>query len=77
MWLNPDHTLGPDEGLDLDDGEDFAMRVMESKPHLLKDNPLLRELESTAVFCMQLELDKVTSLYHLNLWPGGWEENGT
>ena len=46
VWLNPDHTLGPDEGLDLDDGEGFSMRVMESKPHLLRDNPLLRELES-------------------------------
>ena len=46
VWLNPDHTLGPDEGLDLEDGEAFAMRVMVSKPHLLRDNPLLRELES-------------------------------
>ena len=46
FWLNPDPTLGPDEGLDLDDGDDFAMRIMESKPHLLRDNPLLKELES-------------------------------
>ena len=46
VWLNPDHTLGPDEGLDLDDEEGFAMRVMESKPHFLRDNPLLMELES-------------------------------
>ena len=46
VWLNPDHTVGPDKGLDLEDGEGFAMRVMESKPHLLRDNPLLRELES-------------------------------
>ena len=45
VWLNPDHTLGPDEGLDLDDGKAFAMRVMVSMPHLLRDNPLLRELE--------------------------------
>ena len=46
VWLNPDHTLGPDEGLDSDDADDFAMRVMESKPHLLRDNPLLKEVES-------------------------------
>ena len=45
VWLNTDHTLGPDEGLDLEDGEAFAMRVMVSMPHLLRDNPLLRELE--------------------------------
>ena len=45
-WLNPDHTIGPDEGLDLEDEEGFAMRVMESKTYLLRDNPLLRELES-------------------------------
>ena len=46
VWLNPDHTLGPDEGLDLDDGDDFAMRDMESKPHLLRDNSLLKDVES-------------------------------
>ena len=46
MWLNPDHTLGPDEVLDLEDGKAFAMRVMVSKPHLLRDNPLLWEHES-------------------------------
>ena len=46
VWLNPDNTLGPDEGLDLDDGDDFAMRVMESKPQLLRDNPFLKEVES-------------------------------
>ena len=45
VWLNTDHTLGPDEGLDLEDGEAFAMRVMVSMPHLLRDNPLLWELE--------------------------------
>ena len=42
VWLNPNHTLGPDEGLDLENEEGFAMRVMDSKPHLLRDNPLLR-----------------------------------
>ena len=46
VWLNPDHTLGPDEGLDLDDGDDFAMRIMDSKPHLLRDNPFIKEVES-------------------------------
>ena len=46
VWLNPDHTLGPDEGLDLEDEEGFTMRVMERKPHLLRDNPLLSKLES-------------------------------
>ena len=45
VWLNTDHTLGPNEGLDLEDGEAFAMRVMVSMPHLLRDNPKLRELE--------------------------------
>ena len=45
VWLNTDHTLGPDEGLDLEDGEAFAMRVMVSMPHLLRDNPILRDLE--------------------------------
>ena len=44
VWLNPDPTLGPDEGIDLDDGYDFAMIIMESKPHLLRDNPLLKKL---------------------------------
>ena len=46
VWLNPDHTLGPDEGLDFDDGNDFAMRVIGSKPNLHGNNPLLKELES-------------------------------
>ena len=46
MWLNTEHTLGPDDGLDLEDGEAFAMRVMVSMPHLLRDNPLLRDLEA-------------------------------
>ena len=48
MWLNTDHTIGPDEGLDLEDGDSFAMRVMVSMPHLLCNNPLLRELEEIA-----------------------------
>ena len=43
--MNPNITLGPDEGLDLDDGDDFAMRIMESKPHLLRDNPFIKEVE--------------------------------
>ena len=46
VWLNPDNTLGPDEGLDQDDGDDFAMRVMESKPQLLRGNPFLKEVEN-------------------------------
>ena len=45
FWLNTYHTLGHDEGLDLEDGKAFAMRVMVSMPHLLRDNPLLWELE--------------------------------
>ena len=35
VWLNTNHTIGPDEGLDLEDGDAFAMRVMVSMPHLL------------------------------------------
>ena len=31
--------------LDLDEGDDFVMRVMESKPQLLRDNPFLKEVE--------------------------------
>ena len=45
VWMNLDSSTGPEEGLDLDEGEDYAMRVMTSKPHLIKDNPLLSELE--------------------------------
>ena len=45
VWLNTDHTLGPNEGLDLEDSEAFMMRVMVSMPHLLRDNPKLRELK--------------------------------
>ena len=43
--MNLDSTTGPDEGIELDEDEDFAMRVMVSKPHLIKDNPLLKDLE--------------------------------
>ena len=46
VWLAPDDTLGPNNGLDLDEGDDFAMRVMESKPQVLRDNPFLKEVES-------------------------------
>merc|ERR1711867_261216 len=35
VWLAPDNSLGSDQGLDLDEGDDFAMRVLESKPQLL------------------------------------------
>ena len=45
VWLSHDPTSGPDEGIDLGDDDDFAMRIMVSKPHLLRDNPLLKELE--------------------------------
>ena len=48
MWLNTDHTIGPDKGLDLEDGDAFAMKVMVSMPHLLRDNPRLRQLEEVA-----------------------------
>ena len=41
VWINIDSRTGPEEGLDLDEGEDYAMRVMTSKPHLIKDNPSL------------------------------------
>ena len=43
--MNLDSTTGPDEGIELDEDEDFAMRVMVSKPHLIRDNPLLKDLE--------------------------------
>ena len=46
VWLAPDNTLGPDQGLDLDEEDDYAMRVMESKPQLLRNNPYLKEVES-------------------------------
>ena len=49
MWLNLDPTAGPDEGIDLDDDDDFAMRIMVSKHHLLRDNPLLKELENIGI----------------------------
>ena len=45
VWINLDSSSGPEEGLDLDEDEDYVMRVMVSKPHLIKDNPLLSELE--------------------------------
>merc|ERR1712240_941503 len=48
VWLNTDHTIGPDEGLDLEDEDAFAMRVNVSMPHLLRDNPHLRQLEEIA-----------------------------
>ena len=48
VWLNTDHTIGPDEGLDLEDGDTFAMRVRVSMPHLLCNNPCLRQLEEVA-----------------------------
>ena len=48
VWLNTDHTIGPDKGLDLEDGDAFAMKVMVSMPHLLRDNPCLRQLEEVA-----------------------------
>ena len=47
VWMNLDSTTGPDEGIELKEDEDFAMRVMVSKPHLLRDNPLLKDLEDT------------------------------
>merc|ERR1712240_95024 len=48
VWLSTDYTIGPDEGLNLEDGDAFTMRVMVSMPHLLHDNPLLRQLEEVA-----------------------------
>ena len=27
-------------------GDDFAMRILERKPHLLRDNPFIKEVES-------------------------------
>ena len=45
VWMNLDSTSGPDEGIELDDGDDFVNRVMTNKPHQLKDNPVLRDLE--------------------------------
>merc|ERR1712240_300379 len=48
VWLNTYHTIGPYEGLDLEDKDAFAMRVAVSMPHLLRDNPRLRQLEEIA-----------------------------
>ena len=48
VGLNSDHTLGPDKGLDLEDGNAFAMRVMVSMPHLLQDNLLLGDPKEVA-----------------------------
>merc|ERR1712240_970431 len=59
VWLNTDHKIGPDEGLDLEDEDAFAMRVAVSMPHLLCDNPPLRQLEEIA------RKDKEYSLSHV------------
>ena len=45
VWMNLDSTTSPDEGIGLDEEEDFAMIVMTRKPQLIKDNSLLRDLE--------------------------------
>ena len=83
MWLNPDPTLGPDEGLDLDDGDDFAMRIMKSNPHLLRDNPLLKELESIGSkdpeyynIIHALRTRSSNESLSATLRPGEWEEIG-
>ena len=47
--MNLDSSTGPQEGLDLDGEVDYAMRVMTSKPHLIKDNPLLKDLEEVGM----------------------------
>ena len=36
VWLAPDNSDGPDKGLDLQGDDEFVMRIMESKPQLLK-----------------------------------------
>ena len=35
VWLNTDHTIRPDKGLNLEYRNAFPMRVMVSMPHLL------------------------------------------
>ena len=45
VWMNLYFSTGPEEGFDLDEGEDYTMRVLTSKPPLIKDNPLLSEWE--------------------------------
>ena len=48
MWINLDSKSGPDERIELDDGDDFVNRVMTSKHSLLKDNSLLRDIEQVS-----------------------------
>ena len=46
VWLAPDNSIVPDKGLDLEWEDEFAMRIMESKPQLLRNNPYLKDTES-------------------------------
>ena len=46
VWLARDNSLGPNQGLDLDGDDEFTMRIMESKPQLLRNNPFLKDVES-------------------------------
>ena len=46
VWLAPDNSDGPDKGLDLEGDDEFVMRIMESKPKLLRNNPYLKVVES-------------------------------
>ena len=46
VWLARDNSDGPDKGLDLEGDDEFAMRIMESKPQLLRNNPYLKLVES-------------------------------
>ena len=47
--MSIDSSNDPEEGLDLDEEEDYAMRVMTSKPHLIKANPLLKNFQRARV----------------------------
>ena len=46
IWLTHDNSDGPDNGLDLEGDDEFAMQIMESKPQLLRNNPYLKLVES-------------------------------
>ena len=47
--MNLDSNTGPKEGLDLDEEEDYVLRVMTSKPHLIKGILLLKNLEKVGM----------------------------
>ena len=59
------------------------MRIMVSKPHLIKDNPLLKDLEDIGRkdpkyfhIIHAIKTGSPTNPFLLTLKSGGWEGNG-